>query len=441
MRNWVILILFLSVCSNAFSVEFFFTSSPTGKGKISNKVKFSNSMTGLSHTAIYLPHACHDKSNNEKPNLIRLCGQDDLEKGLVVSFDFTLQKELNLFFMALKRSEFFYGTYKKGSLPSILSQSDVSKMDSTLINKYSYLLDENNFKKQIKKIIDLGIEIGMASKIIDKLLNKGPSKSNLNLILDQINIKLSLKKRKKILSVANYIFKKKITKRGLSRRSVSWGISYYKSIWSVEYPTTREEEKLIINHINSEWRNKKANLVSYNCVTPIMAISRILFGERPKRPSLVSLPYPLLKRIVSKVFKKKAHQRKNSFMRFYPKLETKIAKNTYPIPTSFTQDPLMVRFFKDYQGQLTNNINLDLKSLRKIDKLRNLASFKDLQKRRDLIFQMEKDLNLRLAKFDNDQIKNRGVIWKDILKIKKAKRKILIHYKLYKNKYSLLTRN
>ena len=127
-------------------------------------------------------------------------------------------------------------------------------------------------------------------------------------------------------------------------------------------------------------------------------------------------------------------------MRFYPKLETKIAENTYPIPTSFTQDPFMVRFFKDYQGQLTNNINLDLKSLKKIDKLRNLASFKDLQKRRGLIFQMEKDLNLRLAKFDNDQIKNRGVIWEDILKIKKAKRKILIHYKLYKNKYSLLIR-
>ena len=128
-------------------------------------------------------------------------------------------------------------------------------------------------------------------------------------------------------------------------------------------------------------------------------------------------------------------------MRFYPKLETKIAKRTYPIPTSFKQDYGMVRFFKNYQGHFTNNINLDLESLKNKGKSTNLVSLKDLQKRRDLIFQMEKDLNRMLMKFDNDQIRNRGVIWEDIIKIKKAKRKILFHYKLYKNKYFLLTRN
>lgn len=398
-------------------------------------------MTGLSHTAIYLPLACHDKRNKERPNLIRLCTDGDLEKGLVVSFDFTLQNELNLFFMALKRSEFFYGTYKKGSLPATLSKSDISKMDLDLINKYSYLKDEKNFKKQLNKLAVLGLESSIASKIMNKLLDRTPSKSNLSVILEQLNIKLSLKQRKKILEVANYIFKKKITKSGLSRRSVSWGISYYKSVWSVEYPTTRQEEKLIIDYINSQWRNKKANLVSYNCVTPIMAIARILFGERPKRPSLVSLPYPLLKKVVSKVFEDKRFKRKNSYMKFYPKLETKISEYTYPLPTSFTQEPGMVRFFKKYQGRFNNNINLDLGLINKAEKFKNLGLLKELYKRRDLIFKMEKELNLMLIKFDNDQINNNGVTWNDILKIKRAKRKILIQYKIYKNKYSLLTRN
>ncbi|MEC8624345.1 MAG: hypothetical protein VXY34_05965, partial [Bdellovibrionota bacterium] len=101
----------------------------------------------------------------------------------------------------------------------------------------------------------------------------------------------------------------------------------------------------------------------------------------------------------------------------------------------------MVRFFKKYQGRFNNNINLDLGLINKAEKFKNLGLLKELYKRRDLIFKMEKELNLMLIKFDNDQINNNGVTWNDILKIKRAKRKILIQYKIYKNKYSLLTRN
>ena len=72
--------------------------------------------------------------------------------------------------MALKRSEFFYGTYKKGSLPATLSKSDISKMDLELINKYSYLKDEKNFKKQLNKLAVLGLESSIASKIMNKLV-------------------------------------------------------------------------------------------------------------------------------------------------------------------------------------------------------------------------------------------------------------------------------
>ena len=395
-------------------------------------------MTGLSHTALYLSEACHDESQKEKPNLIRLCNKDDQEKGLVVSFDFTLQNELNLFFMALKRSEFFYGTFKKGKLPSTLSKNDIKEMDSSLIEKYPYLENREIFKKQSKKLFETGLKESLLNKILDELLEKGPSKKNLNVVLDNFNIELNSKNRKKVLKVANYIFKKKITKRGLSRRSVSWGLSYYKSIWSVRYPTTRKEEALIIDYINSEWSNKRANLVSYNCVTPIMAIARILFGERPKKPSLVSLPYPLLKKVVSKVFKREGQRRKNSFMKFYPKLETQMPKNSYPFPTSFKHDSKMVRFYKSYQGFYNNNINLDLSLLKTKGKLVSPQGLNDLYKRRKIIFKMEKDLNILLNNFDNNQIKSRGVVWDDILKIKSLKQKIGVHYKRYKNKYSSL---
>ncbi len=398
-------------------------------------------MTGLSHTAIYIPQACHDNSNREKPNLIRLCNEDDQEQGLVVSFDFTLQKELNLFFMALKKSEFFYGTYKKGSLPSKLSKKDISEMDSLLIEKYSYLKDEEIYEKQKRKLEDLGLNDFSSYIVLDELIERSPSKENLKNILNENDIKLSLINRNKILKIANYVFKKKITKTGLSRRSVSWGISYYKSIWSVTYPTTKIEDKAIIDYINSEWKNKKANLVSYNCVTPIMAISRILFGEKPKKPSLVSLPYPLLKRIVSKVFKEKTHQRKNSFMSFYPKLETKISKVTYPTPTTFKQAPKMVRFYKKYQGRFNNNINIDLNLLKISTKLKDLKGLEDLYRRKDSLFKMEKALNIMNFRFDNNQIRNEGIVWDDILKVKDLKSKILINYKLYKKKYSLLKRN
>jgi hypothetical protein len=396
--KFFILVFLIGFFSKAHAdIEFFFSSAPTGKGRILNKAKFSNPYTGLSHTAIYLSHACKDSTNIERPNLIRLCGKNDTEKGLVVSFDITLQKELKLFFMALKREEFFYGTYKKEDLPQSLSKEQIEIMDEDLIRKYSYLINHNLYKNQIK---NLKMAPHLADNLMEGLLQRGISKENLEKILADLQIKLRNKEKKTILKVADYIFKKKITRAGLSRRSVSWGLSYYKSIWSVVYPSTRKEEKAVIDYINSQWRHKKANLVSYNCVTPIISITNILFGKKIKRPPLVSLPYPLMKEIVKNTFKR----RRNSFMKFYPKLKIEIEKNTYPTPTSFIQDPKMVGFFNHYLGLYTNNINFDLELMKKNNFSRYKKSRRDIYKRRDPIYKKEKELSNLLIYHNDEQI-------------------------------------
>ena len=375
------LLVFLLVSSAHAEIEFFFTSAPTGKGNLGNKIKFSNPYTGLSHTAIYLSRACQDNSNPERPNLIRFCEKGS--EGLVVSFDITLQKELKLFFMGLKKEEFFYGTYKKEGIPKSLSKKQIEVMDEELIRKYSFLESEDLYKKQIESLqLD-------SDRLIAGLLEKGISKKNLNKLLTDLEIKMSGKEKKAVLKVADYIFKKKITRTGLSRRSVSWGISYYKSTWSVVYPSTRNEEKAIIDYINSEWRNKKANMISYNCVTPIIAISNILFGEKIKNPPLVSLPYPLMKDIVKKTFQKK----RNSFMKFYPKVKTEIEKNTYPTPTTFVQSPKMVRYFKEYLGPYTNKINFDLGLMKKNNFSRYKKLKRKIYKKRDSLYKKEKALS------------------------------------------------
>ena len=62
----------------------------------------------------------------------------DRKRQLIISFDITLQKELNLFFMAVKRSEFFTRLIIKGFLPSKLTKEEIEEMDEELIQKYSF---------------------------------------------------------------------------------------------------------------------------------------------------------------------------------------------------------------------------------------------------------------------------------------------------------------
>ena len=113
--------------------------------------------------------------------------------------------------------------------------------------------------------------------LLDNLFEKGVSKKNLKKVA-QNKIVLGFETRERAPKACQLYPKEKNNEKRALQEAVNWAPSYYKSMWSVNYPTTREEEKLIIESINSEWQNKKDNMVSYNCVTPIISIARLLFG-------------------------------------------------------------------------------------------------------------------------------------------------------------------
>ncbi|MBF0297435.1 MAG: hypothetical protein HQK51_01870 [Oligoflexia bacterium] len=362
------LIFFLTTILFSFQahsyVEFFFGTHPTSTSTLKNKILFSNPITGLTHTAVYLSNACYDRSNPEKPNLIKFCLKDDPEKGLVVSFDVYTQAELGLYFMAVSRDEFLYGNYSRYSFPETFADNDIFLMDNYFYQKFPFLVNSTPFNQRLNDLIDSGVEKQIAEQLLTLLSSqKKINLSSLNDILKEMKIKLSLGKKIKAIKLAKDLREDRITVNGMSRRGVSYGLLLYKSMWSIHYPTTSYEEKMIIDYLNSEWNNPKANILTYNCASPLIKVSNDLLNLDKKVSTSLVLPYPILKNIVKRVFHApdsmnnifgEKVRREGAFMKYYPKLQINFDSTTYPFPSTFVHNPNMIRYYKYFKNYPVN---------------------------------------------------------------------------------------
>lgn len=411
-------ILALAAGSSGAEVEFFFNTSPSDQTpKLIADIMYSFPLASVGHGTMYISSACRDSSGND--SLIRSCTDKDEEMGVVVSFDVDLQKNTGLYFLAVKRDEFFYGNLDPEKLPETITLEIIDDMDAHFFEKFPFLGTGEYFRRHVEKLQrQTQIAYSQLENLLVELGRLGTNRSNMERLLETRGIEADEFDRGYIWKTAGYLEKNGLSPRGMSRRVVTWGVRFYQGLWSLVYPTTPQEERELIAYINS-MAHEDANILSVNCVMPMDKVGEALMGRSPpaaalegnapkksagsgESPRFVYVPYFVMKRLVKGAFESAVEEtnefdefirRPGAYMKFYPQVNVAFDENVPRAPKTYFQNADLIKYYRQYQGRYSNYVTWMIDQLRAQGVRQDSPTLAELRGIQQDLFEEEKRIN------------------------------------------------
>jgi hypothetical protein len=379
---WLLCALVMGLVPDSLraEVEFFFNTSPSDPPKLITRIVQNFPLSSVGHGTMYVSSACRD--HGAWDNKIRPCTDADPHHGLVISFDVDLQKNTNYYFLAVSRDEFFYGNLDPSNLPQRITRPIIDRMDAHFYEQFPLLHSEAYFRRHVEKLSEETKQpYDALASVLVELSHAGITDENLDRALSEHGIVLDEYERPvrgKVESAAAYFEKNGISPQGMSRRVVTWAVRFYQGVWGLVYPTSAEEERELIEYVNS-LSTEEANILSVNCVMPMDVVGEALTvkqdpkaGAATSSPRYVYVPYFVMKRLVKGAFEADVGdvnefgefiRRPGTYMKFYPQVEIAFDKDVPRAPKTVFQKGELVGFYESYQSQYANYLDWVIETL------------------------------------------------------------------------------